>query len=424
MIVRPRGTQDVYNEKMEKFEFIENIVKKEMFSKNASRVQFPVFEATELFVRGVGNDTDIVQKEMYTFLDKSSRSLTLRPEGTASSVRAYIENGWDSLPKPKKIWYMIPVYRYENVQKGRQREFNQIGVEYFGSENPVADFEVIVSAINILEKIGIKEYILKLNSIGCTECRNKYKEKLLKYLKPLKNEYCEDCKRRMTTNVLRVLDCKEEKCKKNNLNAPSILESLCTECKEHFESLKKLLDVNNIKYVIDDKIVRGLDYYNRTVFEVQDENGIAILGGGRYDGLGNIIGEKYIPAVGFAIGVERLVGLIDKENICYKEKNTKIYVITENSFIGTIFSDKFRKKGKYVIENDLLNRNIRGQIKAADKLKFDYAIFLDDIDFSKFKKDNCISGNIKELASGNVLNFSGLISDVINDIERFILERE
>lgn len=378
MYNRPRGTRDLYDDEMKLFEFIEKTAKKVFETANVGRLQTPVFEHTEVFARGVGGDTDIVQKEMYTFLDKSDRSLTLRPEGTAGAVRAYLENGMSSLPSPKKLWYMMPIYRYENVQKGRQREFNQIGLEYFGSAMPEADFEIIYLAVKILKELGIKGYTLKINSIGNMECRNDFKAELKEVLKDRIDTYCGDCKRRYETNILRVLDCKVDKDKNENL--PSILDYLDEECKKHFEKVKELLDEAGIKYEIDDKIVRGLDYYNKTVFEILDKSGLAILGGGRYDDLANVLGGKDIPAVGFAIGVERLAEIIKEENIEYIPKNKKIYVISEDFGKAYHITSALRDEG-ILVEQDLLERSVRASLKQASKLGFNYTIFVNEDNF-------------------------------------------
>lgn len=407
MFNRPRGTKDLYDEEMEIFEFIEKKARKVFEEANIGRIQTPVFEHTEVFARGVGDDTDIVQKEMYTFLDKGDRSLTLRPEGTAGVVRAYIENGMSSLPSPKKFWYMIPIYRYENVQKGRQREFNQIGVEYFGGDSPNLDFELIYLATNLLKEIGIDKNIkLKINSIGCTKCREKYKEALREALKDNIDKYCEDCKRRYDTNILRVLDCKVPSDKSLNENLPSIIDYLDEDCKKHFESLKKLLDENNISYEIDDKIVRGLDYYNKTVFEVLDENGLAILGGGRYDGLSEILGGKNLPAVGFAIGVERLVGIIKEQNINFKEDLRKVYVIADEFSKGFEITKALRKEG-IIVEQDLVGRSTRAALKQASKLDFRYVVFV------KEDKEEIV---LKDLNSGEEKEFlekESLIQEIL-----------
>ncbi len=382
MITKPRGTRDLYGEDMQIYEFMYEETKKIFDVGNINKLQTPTFEATELFERGVGGDTDIVTKEMYSFLDKSNRNMTLRPEGTAGAVRAFIENGMNSLPSPQKFWYFMPIFRYEKVQKGRQREFTQIGLEFFGSENPEADFEVIYFGVKLLKAFGILDKCkLKINSIGCDNCRTKYKTLLKEFLIKNKEKYCEDCQRRMDTNVLRVLDCKEEVCKTLNIDAPKITESLCDECKNHFEKLKEYLKFENINYEIDTNIVRGLDYYNRTVFEFLDENGKAVLGGGRYDGLSKVLGGPDLPAVGFAIGVERMMEVIKNDEILMqkiRDRNRKeIFVISENIKSSIEIVEKLRNMN-IKTEYDLLRRSMRSNLKYADKENFKYVLFLND----------------------------------------------
>ena len=382
MITKPRGTRDLYGEDMQIYEFMYEETKKIFDVGNINKLQTPTFEATELFERGVGGDTDIVTKEMYSFLDKSNRNMTLRPEGTAGAVRAFIENGMNSLPSPQKFWYFMPIFRYEKVQKGRQREFTQIGLEFFGSENPEADFEVIYFGVKLLKAFGILDKCkLKINSIGCDTCRPKYKTLLKEFLIKNKEKYCEDCQRRMDTNVLRVLDCKEEVCQTLNIDAPKITESLCDECKNHFEKLKEYLKFENINYEIDTNIVRGLDYYNRTVFEFLDENGKAVLGGGRYDGLSKVLGGPDLPAVGFAIGVERMMEVIKNDEILMqkiRDRNRKeIFVISENIKSSIEIVEKLRNMN-IKTEYDLLRRSMRSNLKYADKENFKYVLFLND----------------------------------------------
>lgn len=399
MITRPRGTKDIYDDEMEIFEYIEEKAKKAFSVCGVTRIQIPTFENTELFERGVGGDTDIVQKEMYTFLDKSNRSMTLRPEGTAGTVRAYIENGMSSLPSPKKLWYMIPIYRYEKVQKGRQREFNQVGLEYFGSEYPESDYEVIKLSETLLSELGIfNNCTLKINSIGCSLCREEYKKVLREYVSENGEEYCEDCKRRMDTNILRVLDCKVEKCKRLNTNAPKITEYICSNCKAHFEKLQEYLKNSKIEYEIDPYIVRGLDYYNRTVFEILGEDGKAVLGGGRYDGLSETIDGPKIPAVGFAMGVERALGIIkeniEKGNIKLPEK-IKVMIQSEDKFKAINLAEYLRKE-RIITEYDLMDRSFRSNLKYADKANFKYVIFL-DFEEAEYVVRNLKTGNEKHL---------------------------
>lgn len=294
---KAKGTKDIIFDECQKWQKLEEIIRDICKKYNINEIRTPVFENTELFTRSVGDETDIVKKEMYTFEDKGGRSITLRPEGTAGVVRSYIENGMGSLPTPVKLWYNINVYRYEKMQKGRYREFNQFGIEFFGAESYLADFEAIMVGYMLFEKIGLLDRItLNINSIGCTECRKKYIDVLKEYIGKYIETMCEDCKVRFEKNPLRIIDCKEERCKEILKDAPSILDYLCDDCKEHFERIKELLDVNNIKYKINSNIVRGLDYYNRTVFEfVSDKNGVTLCGGGRYDMLVTQLRWKLYP---------------------------------------------------------------------------------------------------------------------------------
>lgn len=284
MIQKPKGTKDILPQDSYKWQYVEEKAKSVLESYGYKEVRIPVFEATELFERGVGDTTDVVQKEMYTFLDKGDRSITLRPEGTAGVVRAYIENGMASLPSPTKMWYAMPMYRYENVQKGRLREFRQIGAEIIATSSYTADVELIVMANHIIESFHIPGVTLNINSIGCPVCREKYQEALKQFIGKNMEQYCDTCKTRFEKNPMRILDCKEKKCKDLSQGAPVILDYLCQECSNHFEDVKDALENLGISYTIDAGIVRGLDYYTKTVFEfVSQTEGYTVLGGGRYD---------------------------------------------------------------------------------------------------------------------------------------------
>lgn len=296
----------------------------EVFTKyGAKEIRTPIFEATELFARGVGDTTDIVNKEMYTF-EKSERSLTLRPENTAGVVRSFIENGMHRLSAPVKLWYKGPMFRYERPQAGRQRQFHQVGVEVFGIKQPTADAEVILMAVNYLKALGLNDLSVELNSLGCPECRETFKTKLKEVIKPYLSQLCPDCQARYEKNPLRLLDCKVEECKeiyaKPEIQEVIQSDFICDECAEHFTSLKEYLDALNINYSINKLLVRGLDYYNRTVFEIKSNNlgsQNAVCGGGRYDSLVRNLGGEDTPAIGFAMGMERLASLIGEKS----EKN-------------------------------------------------------------------------------------------------------
>ena len=278
MIQKPKGTRDILPDEIYKWQYIEEKIKKLFSDYGLKEIRIPVFEYTELFSRGVGETTDVVQKEMYTFQDKGGRSITLRPEGTAGVVRSFIENGMGSKPSPIKLWYNMPMYRYENVQKGRYREFRQIGTEIIGTDSYLADVEAILLGTEIFKKLEIPNIKLNINSIGCPTCRNEYSKALREFIKPNLEEYCDTCKTRFEKNPMRILDCKEKRCKQLNQGAPRIIDYLCEECKEHFDKVKKSLTDMDIEFEIDTSIVRGLDYYTRTVFEfISEDDGLTVL---------------------------------------------------------------------------------------------------------------------------------------------------
>ena len=305
---------------------------------------------------------------MYRFEDKGGRSITLRPEGTAGVIRSYIENGLGSKPSPFKVWYKMPMFRYENVQKGRYREFNQIGCEVVGSNSYLADVETIQMAYEFLQNLNIKDIILNINSIGCPKCRAEYQKALKEFIGNNIKEYCDVCKSRFEKNPMRILDCKEKKCKELNQGAPIILDYLCEECKEHFENVKKLLIDINIEYKVYPSIVRGLDYYTKTVFEfVSKVDGLTVLAGGRYDGLVKELGGVDTPAVGFASGEERLLSLIENKEI--NEFNTELYIVAMGKEEITKALELARELRKYlVVETDICSRSFNAQLKYANKI--------------------------------------------------------
>ena len=398
MIQKPKGTRDILPGESYKWQYIENTIKEILENNGMKEIRVPAFEYTELFQRGVGETTDVVQKEMYTFLDKAERSITLRPEGTAGVVRSYIENGLSNLGSPLKLWYNMPMYRYENVQKGRYREFRQIGIEVIGSESYLADVEVILVGKAIFDKLEIPNIKLNINSIGCPVCRKKYQESLREFLKPNYDKYCDTCKTRFEKNPMRILDCKEEKCKKMNVGAPKILDFLCDECKNHFENVKKTLEELGIDYEVDSSIVRGLDYYTKTVFEfISEDDGLTVLGGGRYDGLVKEIGGQSTPAVGFATGLDRLVEVFEKNNKDkIKEPSMKLYIANIGEKAGNLaikLAYELRDLGIYV-EKDICSRSINAQFKYANKKNAEYVLTIGDTEVETNK------GKIKNMASG------------------------
>lgn len=403
MLQRPKGTKDLLPEDTEKLRYIENKIENICEKYDFKEIRVPVFEHTELFQRGVGETTDVVQKEMYTFDDKGGRSITLRPEGTAGVVRAYIENGMASLPSPQKYFYNMAMYRYENVQKGRLREFHQIGAEVFGSDSYLADVEVILLASNIFKTLNISNIKLYLNSIGCPKCRAEYQKVLKEFLSKNIDKYCKTCQTRFEKNPMRILDCKEKTCKELNKGAPVILDYLCEECKEHFENVKKSLDKLNIKYEIDAGIVRGLDYYTKTVFEFVDEvEGYTVLGGGRYDKLVEEIGGQSTPAIGFATGVERLMEVYERNNDKVQEKVPDLYIVAtgENeNIVATKLAYELRNNDIYVVK-DINARSFKAQFKYADKIKAKYVIVIgeNEINSNTVNVKNMKGGTEKEVS--------------------------
>ncbi len=316
-ITKPKGTKDITPKDSYKWQYVEKKIRKIAYLNNIKLIRTPMFEHTELFLRGVGDSTDIVNKEMYTFEDKGGRSLTLKPESTVTVVRAFLENGLNNEPMPFKTYYISPHFRYEKPQEGRYRQHHQFGIEFFGSFNASADAETIAAGVNFFKELGITEVYVDINSLGNKEDRKRYSQVLKEYYKDKINGMCEDCKRRYKTNPLRILDCKQEGCKIVNAQAPVLMDYLCEESKTHFETVKKLLDASGIEYVVNDKLVRGFDYYTQTVFEfvAKGSNGAAsgvLGGGGRYNNLIEEIGGKSIPAVGFGIGLERVI--LEMEN--------------------------------------------------------------------------------------------------------------
>ena len=314
MINIPKGTKDVLPAEAYKWHFVENTARRIAALYGLKEIRTPVFEHTELFLRGVGDTTDIVNKEMYTFLDKGERSITLKPEGTAGVVRSFIENGGGGGVLPQKMYYITPVFRYERPQAGRLREHHQFGVEIFGGKGAETDAEVILLARDYIAALGVEGVELNLNSIGCKHCRPKFNEALREYLRPHLSEMCPTCNARFEKNPLRILDCKEEKCAAINAGAPRSVDFLCDECREHFEKLKAILDDCGVAYTLNPKLVRGLDYYSKTVFEfVSTSIGAqgTVLGGGRYDTLIEHLGGPSVPAVGFGSGIERMLLVLE-----------------------------------------------------------------------------------------------------------------
>lgn len=382
MIVRPKGTKDILPDEAGLWQEIEAAARATAEEYAFGEIRTPVFEYTELFSRGVGETSDVVNKEMYTFLDKGNRSVTLRPEGTAGVARAFLENGLAGGAMPFKAYYLISAFRYERPQAGRLREFHQFGAELYGAADPYADAEAISFADGFLKRLGLKNVSLHLNSIGCKECRKKYHEALRDYFRPHIAEMCGDCRTRFEKNPMRILDCKEEGCKKYTADAPKMLDYLCDDCRAHFDSVRKLLDAAGVKYAVDPGIVRGLDYYSRTVFEFTSDAAGAqgtVLGGGRYDSLLEQMGEKPVPAVGFAAGIERLIMVMAAEKVALAgRRREKCYLLGmdgQSRAKAFTLAQTLRKSG-VPCETDLMNRSVKAQFKYADKAQARFVVVL------------------------------------------------
>ncbi len=369
----PKGTKDILPSESYSWQYVEEKIRQIARLYGYREIRTPIFEHTDLFVRSVGDTTDIVQKEMFTFEDKGKRSITLKPEGTAGVVRAYIEHSLYAEPQPIKVYYITPCFRHERPQAGRQRQFNQFGVEVFGGKEASLDAEIISLAVKLFDSLAIKGLKVNLNSIGCPDCRGPYHEKIKEYLGDNINSLCKSCSDRYEKNPLRILDCKEEGCKALIAGIPLILDNLCDECKDHFDQVKAFLDAKGIDYQINPLIVRGLDYYTKTVFEIiSDSLGAqsTVCGGGRYDGLVEECGGPKTPGIGFAIGLERLMMILEAQKaIDIIEEPMDIYIATIGDMARLKASDlisALRKKG-ISADMDHVGRSIKAQFKYAGK---------------------------------------------------------
>ena len=387
-----KGIHDILPQEVEQWHFLEQNAL-DIFTKYGYKeIRTPILEATELFARGVGDTTDIVNKEMYTF-EKSERSMTLRPENTAGVVRSFIENGMSRLSAPVKLWYKGPMFRYERPQKGRQRQFHQVGCEMFGIKEPAADAEVILMAVNYLKALGLNDLEIEINSLGCPACREEFKKKLKDVLKPYLNNLCEDCQVRYEKNPLRLLDCKVESCQAifEKPEVQSVIKSnyICKDCADHFNELKSYLDKMDVKYTENKLLVRGLDYYNRTVFEIKSNNlgsQNAVCGGGRYDSLVKNLGGDDIPAVGWAMGMERLNSLLPER----QPNQLDGYIVSNSVADAFILAEELRADG-FCVEFDLSNKKFTKQLEKASKVA-KYALILGEDEI----KTNSVS--VKNLA--------------------------
>ncbi len=395
-----KGTEDVLPKQSYRWQFVEAVMREEANTFGFKEIRTPVFEHTELFARGVGQTTDVVQKEMYTFDTKGGESVTLRPEGTAGAARAVLEHALANEGLPIKAYYFTSCYRYEKPQAGRLREFHQFGIEEYGTQSPLADAELICLAQSIFDRLQIRDLHLEINSIGCPKCRAEYHKALKEYFEPHRDELCETCQTRLDKNPMRILDCKSEICSKIAEGAPKITDYLCDECKEHFVQVQRFLDVADVPYVVNPTIVRGLDYYTKTVFEfVSDSIGSqgTVCGGGRYDGLIEELGGKPLPSLGFAMGMERLLMVMENQGIeIPKPDGCAIYIAT----MGEKAQEKafqlvkeIRECGEHA-ETDIVGRGLRAQMKYADKIGAEFSMVIGEDEL----KNN--EAEIKNMESG------------------------
>ncbi len=406
LVTGPRGTKDILPEASGNWQYIEQVVRDICRLYLYKEIRTPVFEHTELFLRGIGETTDIVEKEMYTFTDRGERSLTLRPENTAAVVRSYLENKLYADTLLNKLFYIGPMFRYDRPQAGRYRQFHQFGVEALGSKGPAIDAEIIMLAVQLLRKLGLDDLMLYLNSVGCPQCRPIYREKLQDFLREKTSHLCSDCQSRFERNPMRVLDCKKEKCTEQTQDAPHIADCLCDECSTHFNQLKSLLTLAEVDFILNPRLVRGLDYYTKTAFEIQYAPlgaQSAVCGGGRYDGLVAECGGQSTPGIGFAIGIERILLALEKQNLLPVISNAiDVFVAPMGiDMQGIAFKllCKLREKG-ITSEMDFMEKGIKWQMKQANKYSAKFVAIIGDEEAAQNKVmlKNMLTG-VQELVS-------------------------
>lgn len=422
-----KGTKDVLPNESYKNQYIEATCLGVAENFGYKEMRTPVFEHTELFQRGVGDTTDVVQKEMYTFDDKGGRSITLRPEGTAGAARAFLENGLSNEALPQKICYLISCYRYEKPQAGRLREFHQFGIECFGATSPLADAEMISLAKQIFDELGVKDLHLELNSIGCPECRAEYHKALKEYFSQYKDKLCDTCNDRLERNPMRILDCKSPVCSEIAKGAPVVLDYLCDECREHFQKVKSYLDAANIEYIVNPQIVRGLDYYTKTVFEfVSDAIGSqgTVCGGGRYDGLLEELGGQHTPSLGFGMGLERLQLVMEAQGCDFPEPSRPdlfIVAMGEKATLKAVEIAKDMRDEGFSVVYDLNGRSLRAQMKYADKLgaKFNVVIGDNEVENKVVSLKDMSTGESSEINLDTFVNgfYSVSMESQLKDLE-------
>ena len=422
IIRKIKGTEDIMPKDVYKWQFVEDIMRQQAESFGYKEVRTPVFEQTSLFSRGVGETTDVVQKEMYTFSTKGDASITLRPEGTAGAARAFLEHGVQNDGLPSKQYYLTTCYRYEKPQAGRQREFHQFGMEVFGTQNPAADAEVICLANGLFARLGLSNSRLEINSIGCPKCRAEYHKKLKEYFSNYKDQLCETCLGRLDRNPMRIIDCKSPICSGIAKDAPKVIDFLCDECKEHFESVKSYLDVAGVKYEVNPSIVRGLDYYTKTVFEFVSDNIGAqgtVCGGGRYDGLIEELGGQHTPSLGCAMGIERLLLLMENSGVeIPKPESCDLYVASmgEKAQLKAFsIVEEVRKSGLFA-QSDIVGRGLRPQMKFADKIGAKFSVVIGDNEIEENKAE------VKNMETGEKTAVS--LDDFVSDFQDVLIDAE
>lgn len=384
LTTRPRGTNDILPGEVEKWQYLESQIRRICAEYGYSEIRTPIFEHTELFLRGVGDTTDIVEKEMYTFTDRGDRSITLRPEGTAPAVRAYLEDKLYAGPQPVKLFYTGPMFRYDRPQAGRFRQFHQFGVEVFGSHDPAVDAEVMAMAMDFYGRLGLKDLELHINSVGCPECRPVLRRKLQDFFRPHLEKLCKNCRNRFAKNPLRILDCKEARCGEIGAGAPTTIDCLCEECAGHFELVKKYLDLLNIPYIVDRRLVRGLDYYTHTAFEIMAPDigaQSSIGGGGRYNGLVETCGGPPTPGIGYALGMERIILAMERQGLTMPgTAGPEVFVVTAGQAAAAeAFQLLFKLRSAGIpADKDYLNRSMKAQMKYAGKTGARYVLIIGD----------------------------------------------
>ncbi len=415
---RPRGTADILLDEANRWRYVEKIFQKVCCEYNYLEIRTPIFEHTELFERGVGDTTDIVEKEMYTFFDRGNRSITLRPEGTAPAVRAYLENKLSSGPQPVKLWYCGPMFRYDRPQAGRLRQFHQLGAEVIGSDDPAVDAELMIMLMDFYDRLGLKDLELQINSVGCPNCRNELWTKLQDYFKPVQDKLCNNCRSRMHKNPLRILDCKVETCGAVGRNAPTTLDYLCQSCNEHFIKVQNYLEQAEVRYIINNRLVRGLDDYTHTAFEISaPEIGAqsSIGGGGRYNGLVKSIGGPAVPGVGYALGFERILLAMEKQNISgITAAGPSVFIaVADEAGSNSAFAvmKSLRSKG-ISADKDYMGRSLKAQMKYAGKIGCRFVIILGAQELSKGV------AAVKDMHSGNQFELSA--ERIAEEIEKII----